>query len=70
MEEIDVPEPETTDAGRVVVAIELAFDALVNGAARLGLPLNPVMGLMYMPDPAITQEFQRACRAVLESLRP
>ena len=50
-------------------AIELTFNALLAEAARLGISLNPVMGLMYLPDQATTRQFQDACRAVIALLR-
>lgn len=65
---IQVPKPEMTRLAKANFATECAFGELLKEAARLGMNLNPVMGLMYMPDQATTRLFQEACRAVLEAL--
>ena len=65
---IHVDKPEMTDYAKINFATEVACTALLDEAKKLGLPLQPVMGLMYLPDQAVTQQFQKACRAVLASL--
>jgi hypothetical protein len=65
---VQVAKPEQTDQGRANYATEVAFAALLKTAAQAGLKLDPVMGLMYLPDEAVTTQFQSACRAVLASL--
>jgi len=67
---IDIPKPEMTDYAKINFAIEVAFNALLDQANKLGLSVQPVMGLMYLPDLSITQKFQQACREVLECLTP
>ncbi len=69
MEPIEIPtQLEMTDLGKVDFATECAFGTLIQEAKHLGLTLNPVMGLMYLPDQATTRQFQEACRAVLKAL--
>ena len=60
--------PEQTPLSKVNFATEVAFNTLVEEANKQGLAVGPVMGLMYLPDQAITRQFQEACRAVLKSL--
>jgi hypothetical protein len=61
-------QPEPTPMGKANFATEVAFKSLIEQASALGISLHPVMGLMYLPDEAITRQFQEACRAVLEAL--
>lgn len=68
MEEIEVPKPEMTDYAKVRTATEIAFGTLLSEAKRLGLPVLPAMGLMYMPTQEVTRQWQEACRAVLAAL--
>jgi len=50
IEVIDVPKPRAmTDYGKINFATEVAFTSLVDQAKRLGLPVDPVVGLMYLP---------------------
>lgn len=67
--DIKIPKPAMDDAAKANFAIEVAFTALIDQAKKLGLQLNPVMGLMYLPDQAVTRQFQDACRAVLSDLK-
>ena len=67
-EVIEIGKPEMTDYAKVNFATEVAFTALLKQARDLGLPIGPVMGLMYMPDQKDTQNFQEACRAILKAL--
>lgn len=66
--EINVPEPKMDDYGKVQFATEVAFGSLISEANKLGLPVQPVMGLMYMPTQEVTRQWQEACRAVLAAL--
>jgi hypothetical protein len=70
--DIEVPKPEMTDYGRAQFATEVAFTTLVKEANALGLFIRPYppMGLMYLPDQALTRNFQEACRAILLALTP
>lgn len=61
---------EMTWVEKVDCATEVAFGSLLRAAANLGLPLDPVMGLMYLPQQETTVKFQEACRAVIDSLTP
>ncbi len=70
MEEIAMQQIPPSDHAAVNTATEIAFNALMRSASAGGVSLDPVMGLMYLPDPAVTQQFQQACRAVIDSLRP
>ena len=66
---IDVPPlPEPTVYSKVQMATELSFAELIKRAKESGLPVQPVMGLMYLPEQAATREFQQGCRAVLKCL--
>lgn len=66
--DIEVSQPEPSDESRRNFATEVAFNALLTEAKNQGPSLKPVMGLMYLPDQAVTRQFQLACRAVLDSL--
>jgi hypothetical protein len=66
--EVKQPPKEPTDQQKVNTATEMAFGALVQYAKHVGLPVQPAMGLMYLPDQAVTRQFQVACRAVLKDL--
>lgn len=70
MEPIVAPKREMALPDKVNFATEVAFNALIGQAQQMGVPLTPVMGLMYLPDQAVTRQFQETCRAVLGSLRP
>ena len=66
---VQIPPTPPMDAyGKQVFAIEVSFTSLLNEAQQLGIPLLPVVGLMYLPDQSVTRQFQEACRAVLASL--
>lgn len=65
---VDVPQPEMSDAEKVNFATETAFAELIRQAANQGLNLLPIPNLMYLPSQEVTQQFQDACRAVLELL--
>ena len=67
--EISVPRPQMNDVNKENFAIEVAFNALVDAAQKEGIGLVPVMGLMYLPDQAVRQQFQDSCRAVLRCLK-
>jgi hypothetical protein len=68
---INIPEmTPMEDYAKVQFATEVAFGQLLAEAKKLGLPLNPVMGLMYMPTQDVTRQWQEACRAVLDALDP
>jgi hypothetical protein len=62
--------PELSVPAKIEVSTEVAFTSLVNEAKKLGLPVSPVMGLMYLPDEKLTTQFQQACKAVLAALTP
>lgn len=49
-------------------ATEVAFKAMREAAEKVGLPLWPSMGLMYLPTQAVTVQFQNACTAVMKDL--
>lgn len=57
-----------TDYAKIQFATEVAFSSLIDQGKKLGLPLNPVMGLMYLPSQEVTRQFIDACRAVLASI--
>lgn len=69
--------PETTarqesPGEKLDVAIEYAFNTLIKKALEDEL-LPPVlrgavMGLMYLPDQKVTQQFKDACKAVIDCL--
>jgi hypothetical protein len=63
------PIPELSDYEKINYATEVAFGALLEQARSLGYPLS-AMGLMYLPDQAITRQFQEACRAVIHCVLP
>lgn len=67
--EVNIPKPEMTDYQRVEIATENAFNALVDEAVKIGLPVVKPMGLMYLPTQELTRQFQEVCRAILESLK-
>ena len=66
---VEVPKPEMTDYERYQFATEVAFNALLSQAKKMGLRLLPVMGLMYLPSQEDTRKFQEACKAILDSLK-
>jgi hypothetical protein len=66
--EIPVPQPAHPIMERVDIATEVAFGALIKTATIEQLAPDPTMGLMYLPDEAVTRQFQVACRAVLTCL--
>lgn len=53
---------------KIALATELAFNDLHAYAAKLDLPVVPVMGLMYLPSQEVTEQFKIACGAVLRSI--
>lgn len=59
-----------SDSQKINDATEVAFGALVQAAKLRGIPVGPVMGLMYLPTADLTRQFQEACRAVLDALKP
>lgn len=61
------PLPET-DPQKMDTATEEAFNALMDAAIRLGLPINRPMGLMYLSTAELTRNFQIACRATIASV--
>jgi hypothetical protein len=65
---IKVPKPGMSLKGKADFVTEIAFNSLLAESVKLGLSLNPVMGLMYLPDQALTRQFQEACRNILTSL--
>ena len=65
---IEVLKPERSKNGDINFVTECAFGALLEQARKRGLHVNPVMGLMYLPDQTVTRQFQIACRAVLDVL--
>jgi hypothetical protein len=56
------------DNQKTQFASECAFTELLRAAIKRGMKLEPAMGLMYLPDQAVTRQFQEACRAVIQSL--
>lgn len=66
--EIAVPKPQMTEYSAINFATEVAFNSLVASAGK-HVDLNPVMGLMYLPDQDLTRQFQEACRAVIAALK-
>jgi hypothetical protein len=66
---IKVPHVELDEYSKTNFATETAFNELINESRKLGLPLDPVMGLMYLPSQEVTRQFQEACRAVLSLLK-
>jgi hypothetical protein len=65
---IPVPQPTQTVMSRVNIATEVAFGSLLKTAMTEGLNPDQPMGLMYLPDEAVTRQFQLACQAVLKCL--
>lgn len=61
---------EMTPQAKTNFATEISFSTLLSEAKKVGLTVQPVMGLMYLPDPAVTRQWQEACRAVLALLSP
>lgn len=66
--EIEVPKVTMTNYGKIQFATEVCFTSLIDSAKKLGLKVDPVLGLMYMPKQETTREFQLACRKVLSDL--
>ena len=65
---MEIERPAMTDYQRVEIATEYAFNELYATAVKVGLHLDPVMGLMYLPTQAVTEQFKQACRAALADL--
>lgn len=65
---IDVPAPVMTDEAKVDFATECAFTALVVNAKKLGLSIESVDGLVYLPSQELTQQFKTVCRSIVASL--
>jgi len=57
-----------TDYEKTNIATEEAFNALIESALRLKLPIDRPMGLMYLPTQEATRNFQLACRTILDIL--
>lgn len=58
------------DYARAEVATENAFRTLIQVAKEVGLEPAPVMGLVYLPEQKLTEDFKEACRAILMKLTP
>lgn len=70
MSTIHVPKPQTTEHAKEQMAIEGgAFHGLITVAKAVGIELNPVMGLMELPEQKLTRDFIEACRAIIAALR-
>lgn len=54
--------------GKIQFATEIAFNNLINQAKSMGLEVEPVMGLMYLPSQEDARNFQVACKNILKSL--
>lgn len=67
---IPVPDPPADEYAAKNTATEFAFNELMRQAKASGLPIGPVMGLMYLPTQELTRNFQTACRAILDALKP
>lgn len=66
---INIPnQVEMTDYEKVNFATEVAFNTLLVQARQRGLSIEPVMGLMYLPEQKLTSDFQAACRSIIKSL--
>lgn len=63
-------EKEQTLLSKVNFCTEMAFGTLLDQAKRLGIPLQVVDGLMYLPNLDTTKHFQQACRQVISGLIP
>lgn len=67
--DVKVPhEAKMTPNAMKEFATEVAFNALVAEAKKLGLNLAPVAGLMYLPSQQVTEQFKEVCVAVLDSI--
>jgi hypothetical protein len=57
------------DQKRIRKATYAAFDCLISAAVATGLRITPEAALNYLRDRALTRDFERACRKILESLQ-
>lgn len=67
---MDIPKAVMTDYGKAAFATEVAFNDLLQQARIAGLQVGQVMGLEYLPDEKLSEDFKMACRAILLSLTP
>lgn len=68
---VEVPKPDPPDnLAKANTATEYAFNALVSVAIHNGLIPSDhrPMGVMYLPNQAVTRLFQEACRSVIQCL--
>ena len=70
MEEINIPKVTVMDYEIVQFATEAAFMALLKRADYCGLKVQPVTGLMYLPNQEVTEAFIEACKNILLILTP
>ena len=66
---MDITVPQPAKPNPVAFSTEIAFNALVNEAIKLGLRINKPMGLLYLPTQELTRNFQDACKAILVALQ-
>lgn len=62
------PVVEMTNYEKARVTTEDAFDELIASAKRNGLQLSSELGLMYLPEQALTVNFQKACHEIFKAL--
>lgn len=67
---VDTKQPERTREGDIAFATECALQTLVNRAVLDGRlsEMFQNIGLMYLPEQAVTQQFKDACSAVIVCL--
>lgn len=67
---IDAPDPASmTDPLKVYAVTENAFNTLMEQAIKLGLPIKPPLGFVYLPTVALIRNFQTACQDILAALK-
>ena len=67
---VPMPHPAMSDEGKIKYATEVSYNILVNQAHNMGLPVQPNTGLESLGNAVVQLQWEDACRAVLEALRP
>lgn len=65
---VDVPKPQRSLAASIDIAVEMAFNALINTAQKEGINLSRPMGLMYLETEKLTEDFKEACHNIMTSI--
>jgi hypothetical protein len=54
----------------LIFGTEVAYSALIRGSVKMGMVLEPCVGLDYIPEQDVITQFKEACRQIIRSLQP